>query len=89
MLYKGRLDVEKFLLDCGNSELVLDDIGAVHNLIQSLHDGGTADHDVVASRCLVPVSTVLTCQLARIIRVIAGRLMVKQGGVSDGLHPRR
>ena len=45
----------KTFLDRGDGELRLEDLRAIHNLVERLHDGGPAHKDVVSGDGAVPV----------------------------------
>ena len=59
VLGKGAANVKEDLLEGGDGELGLDDVGAVNNLIERFHDGCAADEDVVARDRVVPISPTL------------------------------
>ena len=57
-------NVEEELLERGDCELGLNDLGPIDDLVECLHDGCAADEDIVSSHCAVPVSSTLFLSLA-------------------------
>lgn len=59
MLNKRDTNIKKCLFEDGDSQLGLDHIAPVDDLVEGFRDGSTADHDVVSSDSVVPVLAAL------------------------------